>query len=629
MPRLDLLQLDPLGVLRQASILDLPRKRIQWRIFLALIASLLALRSHAAESDLKVVVGPRIRVSPAGVGYHGLADLSMDEPDSGHMIACGYRYSPNQNSTIGYIYLSQDFGRSWREVLKDDSSIWVTEDSCAAGAGRAFFMGESQLHEFDKVLAGVPLDQAGDIHLYRSANAGQSWKLLSRRGWIDSSVMAIDSSKGLHRGRMYLFGADQIEDSSGSHPMPLLFTSDDGKNLHGPVRPADPVGFSYRGAYANSARILSNGHVVAVFMTRRRSAQADKTPVGETHVEIFTTRNGGESVEELADLGPIQPCTGAMPSLDVGAQSKMIYVVWGSLENGRCQLRVRVSVDEGLTWGSPISVSVAPDGYAPAIAVNDRGIVALFWTDRTEYHCWRFSASSDRANTFSLPTQVSRCIPTSKQADLSNSAYATSYVHTNNHKEGWDLNPDAIGFSVVAASDGMIPWRVGLRADSRGGFRAVWPEATDEAGALWTTTIAITSKENDELNAGSEADVSHDIALEFRDSSYDPASATYAVDVTAINRGKRSLNAPIKLIVESAYSRFFSSVSSIGTDQLTRKDDASWTLWPDGGQMLLHPGQRTTSRRLSFHLQSPLSDPIDVGDLLAVTMKALSPQHSE
>ncbi len=626
MTRLDLFQSSTLGTPPYGSCFNSLRKGSQWCVLLAFIVWVLVLPGGLEATDVRVVVGPRIRLSPPGVGYHGLADLSMDGRDSDNVMVCGYRYSPTGNSTVGYVYLSQDGGRSWREVLRDDSSIWVTEDSCASGAGRAFFMGESQLLEFGKVLTGISSDEAGDVHLYYSPDWGQSWSMLSRRGWIDSSVMAIDSSHGPHQGRVYLFGANEVEDSSGLFTMPLLFTSDDGKNLRGPVIPAKPVGFSYHGVYANSARILPNGDAVAVFMTRRRRIQPDKTPATETHVEIFSTRDVGETLEETADLGAIQPCTGTMPSLDVSSQTQTIYVVWGSLENGRCQLKVASSTDGGRNWASPAPVSVAADGYVPAIAVNDRGLVALLWTDRTETHCWHFSISSDQGKSFSSPTQISRCVATSKQADLSASAYATPYVHSNNHQEGWDLALNALGFSVVAASDGMTPWRVGLRADSKGDFRAVWPEATDESGALWSTTIAVANGKSDDTDTGDTIDVSSDLALDFRNSFYDASSAVYAVDVSAINTGKRSLNAPITLVVQSSYSRFFASVTSVGTDQLTTGNAEGWKLWPEGHQMFLYPGQRTANRRLSFHLQMPLSDPVTVGDLLAVTMKALSPR---
>jgi hypothetical protein len=622
-----------LSFLQCASLKVLPRARHtcccggkSLTLALVMIASMQLLPERLLASDLKLVLGPRVRVSPPGVGFHGLVDLAIDRLASADLMICGYRYSRTQNSTIGYVYLSQDQGESWREVLKDDSSMWVTEDSCASGAGRASFMGESQLLEFEKVVPGIPLDEAGDIHLYSSFDGGQSWSMLSRRGWVDSSATAIDSSNGLYRGRIYLFGANQVDDPSGSFSMPLLITSDDGKKLYGPVRPPEPVGFSYRGAYANAARVLPNGDVVALFMARRRATQTDASQPAETHVELFATRNGGETMEEIADLGPIEPCTGAMPSFDVNPQTGAMYVVWGSMEHGNCRLNVTYTVDEGRTWAPPNGVSVTKDGYAPAIAVNDKGIVALFWTDRTESHCWRFSASSDGGQNFSPPIDVSRCVPTSMQADLSHSAYATSYVHTNNHKEGWDVALDAIGFSVVVSSDGMIPWRVGLAADSTGTFRAVWPEATDEAGALWSTTVKVEGAAHQEDRGANTTDVSHDLALEFRNSDYDADSGVYAVDVTAVNRGKEILNGPITLIVESAYSRFFQSVASIGSDQLTNRSGANWMLWPLGGQKLLYPGQQTINRRLSFRLQQPVSSQIVVGDLLSVKMRALSPQ---
>ena len=330
-------------------------------------------------------------------------------------------------------------------------------------------------------------------------------------------------------------------------------------------------------------------------------------------------------MEALADLGVIQPCLAAMPSFDVDRRSGTFYVVWGTMEGARCRIVTASSVDKGRNWIQGKHDAGARYGDDPSIAVNSQGIVGLFWADDTASRCWQFSVSSDGAATFSRPAVVSRCIETSLSSRLSHSAYATADVHTKaGPGEGWEVDSHAIGFSVVAAREGMLPWRVGLVADPVGDFHAAWPEPTDQAGALWSATLSLASngKMAENLDA---TDVSDNLALDFLNSDFDSTSGVYAVDVMATNVSHVDIQTPLQLSVENAYSRFFNSAVALSSDEDQKKGPAAWTLWPKGNARVLHPGEQTVRRRLSFLLRHDVPDPVVFGDLLAVKLKATAP----
>jgi hypothetical protein len=557
-----------------------------------------------------------------------LIDLSVDRDKPGNLVACGYRYSVSQNAMVGFVYRSPDAGYTWHEALKDDSSLWVTEESCASGAeGRVFFMDESALLDHGKARDGIPLQDRGDIHLYTSLDSGKNWTMMSKRGWFDHTAMAVDWSPGPRRGRMYLFGQTSSKDAFGTFSEVQVMTTDDGKTLHGPVSVPKPTDFRYVAAYASAAKMLPNGEVVGTFLTNRGPSTNTVHPDqrSTTHVEVFATRDGGTTLEGIADFGAIQPCLGAMPSLDVNLHDGTIYVVWGALEHGHCQTAISSSTDGGRTWSPSRRLAVASDAYVPAIALNDNGIVGLFWLEQTELHCWKFAASSDKGQTFSNPIPVSRCVGGSRTADLSQSARdASSAVHLEGTGAGWGLEPDAIGFSVIAARDGLIPDRTGLAADSSGVFHAAWPEPTDQNGALWSTSISVGQTRPKTFISESAIDVSHEVALEFANSVFENTSGMYGVDVTVTNTGSKPIDGQIFLRVENAYSRFFRNVTARGSDNEMGPGGAIWTVWPESNKDRLEPGDRTFPRRISFLLTNTISEPVAFGDLLAVKVKAFS-----
>src|SRR5581483_4291926 len=592
------------------------------RLLITLIIQLMLAVGHAHAADNTTLVGPRVRVSPPFAGNDSLMDLSLDPDHPSDLFACGYRYSAPENAMLGFVYRSPDGGRSWGEVLKDSSSAWVSEESCAAGGGRVFFMAERALLEHGKFAPGLPLQERGEIHLRSSSDGGKTWDSLVKPGWLDHTAMAVDSTHGARRGRMYLFGQASRQLPSGYLDEIQVITSDDGKTIRGPIAVSSATTSDYAAGYASAARVLPDGDVLAAYLVRRKrpvtKGSAEDEP--QAYVEVFGTSDGGQTIEKRAEFGPIRSCLGAMPAMDVNRANGAVYLVWGSMQEDGCELSISSTRDKGIRWSIPRVI--VENGSVPEIAVNDRGIVGLLWLETGESPCWKFTASSDGGRSFSDPVRISRCLPSSPMMNLSQSARdASPTVHSRSKDSGWNVEPTALGFSVIAAKDGLMPDRTGLTTDSVGIFHAVWPEPTDENGALWSASITVGSAPPLFLPDGAR-DISNDVALEFANPGFEPESGIYALDVTITNLSAKPLAGHIFLRLDSAYSRYFKVVTAIVNDNEASLGRPLWLVWPRSRNDVLNPGATSSQRRLSFLLKQKYCGEADFGDLLSVRLTA-------
>lgn len=594
-----------------------------WILFV-LIAQLLLMVGRVRGADNTPMVGARVRVSPPLVGNHSLMDLSLDPENPLDMFACGYRYSGLENEMVGFVYRSQNGGHSWDEVLKDSSSAWVSEESCAAGGGHVFFMAERALLEHGKFPSGLPLQQQGEMHVWNSSDEGNTWDSFLKRGWLDHTAMAVDWTRGAHRGRMYLFGQASRRVSAGYIDEIQLITSDDGKSLHGPVAVSEASTSDYAAGYASSSKVLPDGSVLAAYLVRPKQplSKGGGQDEAQAYIEVFGTSDAGETLAKRVEFGPIHSCLGAMPAMDVNRANGVAYLVWGSLQQNGCKLFVSWTRDGGHNWSAPRAI--VENGRVPAIAVNDQGIVGLLWLETEETQCWKFAASSDGGVSFSSPVRVSRCLPSSPVMSLSQSARdASPEVHAATDNSPWSLEASAIGFSVIAARDGLIPDRIGLTADPSGAFHALWPEPTDQNGALWSASITVGSSKSGLLPDGAR-DISHEVVLEFADSGFDSASGVYSLNVTVMNVASKTLKGQIFLRLDDAYSRYFKQVSAVASDNDTSLGPPLWVIWPKDQAEVLGAGQKSSPRRLSFRLREPYCNAVDYGDLLSVKVKAFA-----
>src|SRR6266699_2141037 len=115
--------------------------KIQFAFLLFTFSSIACAQS--AKSD-EVALGPVVRASAPGENVNQIW-AHADPTDGRYLIACGSLTYPQLNVWQGYVYASSDAGATWRRTLLDDSTQWVTEESCAYGEnGEAYFAaGES------------------------------------------------------------------------------------------------------------------------------------------------------------------------------------------------------------------------------------------------------------------------------------------------------------------------------------------------------------------------------------------------------------------------------------------------------------------------------------------------------
>ena len=159
---------------------------------LCLTLLLSALRAHAdgerPHLERKVTVAD---------GLHLWYEIKADPEDSARLIICGTKWDALANTPFGFVYFSADTGLTWRNVLEDRSSTWVTEHSCAFGPHhKAYFISDAA-KETD--IGASP--KGGTTRLFFSTDSGEHWAESAKTGWTDYSTSAVSKTSG----RLYTF----------------------------------------------------------------------------------------------------------------------------------------------------------------------------------------------------------------------------------------------------------------------------------------------------------------------------------------------------------------------------------------------------------------------------------------
>src|SRR5260370_31786051 len=110
-------------------------------LFLFAISSLACAQTATPP---EVVLGPIVRANAPGEDVQEVWAYA-DPADGRHLIACGRLSHPQLNAFYGYVYSSSDAGATWQRTALDDSTSFVSEESCTYGeTGVAYFVaGES------------------------------------------------------------------------------------------------------------------------------------------------------------------------------------------------------------------------------------------------------------------------------------------------------------------------------------------------------------------------------------------------------------------------------------------------------------------------------------------------------
>ncbi len=79
------------------------------------------------------------QISPAGTGHHWFTSIVSAPDDARHIMACGMRQTPRQNSWQGFVYASHDGGLNWAVALVDSETQSVSEETRAFGSNGAAY----------------------------------------------------------------------------------------------------------------------------------------------------------------------------------------------------------------------------------------------------------------------------------------------------------------------------------------------------------------------------------------------------------------------------------------------------------------------------------------------------------
>jgi hypothetical protein len=625
-------------------------------LFLSMISSIAFAQATAPD---KAVLGPVVRASAPGENINQVWAYA-DPTDGRYLIACGYFSYPQLNVNYGYVYSSSDAGASWRRTLLDDSTRWVTEESCTYGDnGAAYFAaGESDTS------TGEPRHEWGHLQLYTSADHGMSWKRAGNRthGWMDWTLLAALPKDQEHPESLAIFanaGTDRLGHSWEEGRPVALEASDAAQSFSALVAPPTP-----------SDRNFGGGSVVlpdrtALFISGTTDKFKDAN-AAHAQVKSFVYSPSARTLQVHAVLRKMPP--GRLPSLapalarDAGSGRfhNRLYAAWSEFQaKGPAELWLASSDDNGVHWSSRAILSVADSRRAACpndpivfpdirIAVNRDGVLGILWSGNVQD--FQFAASIDGGRTFQSSTQVaSHAVgePVLDDAIPHNEWELAEYFAVRAGKSPVKFYDAHLGLSVRLSK----PQALGdfaLAADATGRFHAVWAGLdADGILALMSRTIstaagvaashALLANESATAacTAGSEPlhpqlpgappplklagqqDLTRSFELHIVHIQYTPATHTVTAAVVLVNKGNKIVRGPFSMFAVGVHSDFGFPVAlnANGVSQ----GQSFWDLTPAIPAQGLQPKASSQPLELRFKLEHFQAVP--TGDAVAMLVR--------
>src|SRR5213078_2187380 len=200
-------------------------------------------------------------------GWHPWYEVKADSENPKNLILCGTQWDAQRNAPTGFVYVSTDGGLTWQVTLKDRSTSWVTEQSCAFGRNhKAYFVSESS-----QVIDGSPHHQFGTTRLFISLDGGQHWTATIKTGWADYSTSAVNTSSGKLYTLFNSWDASRDQGRNWGANFGLLVFSQDGKAVEGPFYSSAIRDLGYQSIFPKDAGGLKSGTVVALYLAKKNT----------------------------------------------------------------------------------------------------------------------------------------------------------------------------------------------------------------------------------------------------------------------------------------------------------------------------------------------------------------------
>ena len=561
-----------------------------------------------------LVVGPRTPINPPNVGYHGEVMAAADPQSSDNLIVCGYRANQRRGTGYeGYVYQSGDGGESWREVLVDASSQWVSEESCAFGsANQAYFItGVSETSR------GEPLHEYGNMYLYRSADGGRSWRTIQIGPFMDWTSLAVDTGQGPRRNTLYLF-ADSVASAKGgwlyAERSAILAVRRELPKLTFSITNGN---FSVETGGKSTARlpvgsvVLSDGSVLTVFSGYGESSSlASGKNTTTFSVDVGISRDGGKTLTRT----PVYE--GSIPSdlggLAVNPATDEVYICWTPqygepvesrmMDHEESNLVLATSRDKGQTWSvgavkTPLNRSLDVSPGTASLAVNKNGVLGFMWYGK-DWDRVYFGVSFDGGESIakvitltpSLPGEVRATQPLADERRL----MVYPPVWNNSQRR---LEP--VKVLAFGPSPRGVPFGNALVADAAGIFHPIWSEVNNGESHLWTRTVSLEASRPNLLIPTGLTDISDAVGTGITNVRYDRLGSLIAFDLTVTNKSESVIAAPLAIVMTSSSDHL-----DFTPDNADNGQSANGALWelriPPGG---LDCEESSYPRTLSFRME--------------------------
>jgi len=578
------------------------------------VASPLSVRSQEAVTNW--LVGPPTRISAAESGTYWWAQMDISPTRAGTIIVCGTRTIPGRNAAEGYVFLTTDYGRTWRQVLTDSSTAWVSEESCAFGPDdEAYFVTSSSA-----VFHGLAHHDLGRSQLYSSKDDGLTWHVMTTSPFVDYSSTAVDLGHSTRNGQLYVFANDVETNNPGSGPGVL--TIPPGNTTFAPpvLIPKGGEPGPFFSVAPTGSVVLGDGTALAVFLTERSSAPGPE-PWREKNatrqrVEVVQSDDGGRTLGTAIGVSDLQPFSQiGEPTVAVDRSPSRhhgrIYVSWAQNSAKHVRVMLATSDDRGTTWrrrqvetlpdlATPLGGGSYPGMTPPAVAVNRDGIVGLFWLEH-QGRCPRFAGSRDGGDAFDSSVPVTPC-------DLEDSSDISWYEHylftwpeSEANRQGAQRDESRVGIRIQMNVQSLVP--TSMVADNQGSFHPIWLAMRQGGSQLWTTTIAVSGQQREkEVLAEKLIDITGSVALEFTNNQFDARTGTFSVDVVLVNRSTTALPGPFLL----QPVRIRSSLGRVVHGNVSSAESATCRVTPGSyvaNEGVLPPEGRGTPVRVSVRLR--------------------------
>ena len=559
-----------------------------------------------------------------GAGWYPWYEIKADPENPQNLIVCGTKYDPVFNSFAGFVFVSDDGAASWREVLNDRNTTWVTEHSCAFGPHHlAYFISEAS-----KVVDGAANHELGTTRLYVSNDAGQHWLETAKTGWADHSTSAVSQGSG----NLYTFfntGSSGLKSDARGTNIGLLVFSPDGKVVTGPFFDVQMKDRGHRGSYPSQARALKSGTVVALY---RGYALPPKT---ESEFGVVRAIPSVNPVLESIVISHT-PITAECPWLDHGALAydsahDRLYLLYGDGCKSR-QPMLTFSDDEGRTWSRAVPVGDSGNIHRfinyPALYIDSRGNLTILWRD-SEIHGHWYIAQIRNQQLVEPATELSS--NQRKQSWNNDSLWTLIFEPGSRHAADAE-NGSTASFVIHVRNMEDRVWRDEALAAAADKLIAVWSLEEDTGTHLYSGVLVrggvspdlVSSREHKD---SSISDLTGQTRLLYGGlQQFDKSTGTLKVCLVVANRSDSAIKAPLSLKATSLSSPL-GAVSILNASNGLAGAGAMWDISDAASAGQILPQASSKPFCLSFHLSirpDAADEPEDPSLLILLKMKVLA-----